>query len=320
VDPICHTLVGAALASTGLDRKTRFGRATLIVGANLPDVDAISYAYGETAALGIRRGITHGVLALLVLPLLLTGAMLLLGRLSRPGRSPTAAATDGRWLLALSALSIFSHPALDLLNVYGVRLLMPFDNRWFYGDVLYIADPWMWVVLGLALIAARWARGIRRARVLARPACLGLLVASVYVMAMAAGESISRRTVEASLGDAATARLMVAPVPVDPFRRMVVIDDGSEYRLGVVKLLPRPRFILGERRISKGAGPMARRASATEDGRTFLRWARFPFFEVDESSAEPAVYIIDARYTLDRNAVFGAVRIPLTPAGAKADS
>ena len=46
-------------------------------------------------------------------------------------------------------------------------------------------------------------------------------------------------------------------------------------------------------------------------GRIFLRWARFPFFEIDDSNAEVAVYIIDARYTVDRNGLFGAVRIPL---------
>ena len=76
-------MVGATLASTGLERKTRFGFATSILGANLPDVDVISYAWGETAALGFRRGITHGVLALIVLPFLLAGVMALVGRLSR---------------------------------------------------------------------------------------------------------------------------------------------------------------------------------------------------------------------------------------------
>ncbi len=50
MDPICHTMFGAALASTGLERKTRFGRATLILGANLPDVDVLSSAWGEAAS------------------------------------------------------------------------------------------------------------------------------------------------------------------------------------------------------------------------------------------------------------------------------
>jgi inner membrane protein len=312
MDPICHTMVGAAFASTGLERKTRFGRATLIIGANLPDIDVLSYAWGENAALEFRRGHTHGVLALIVLPLLLAGAMMLVDRLSR--RRPAAAAADFRMLLALSLISVVSHPALDFLNVYGVRWLMPFDGTWFYGDVLYIADPWMWAILAIALVAARWRRNRAAPRVFARPACVGLLAAFAYIIAMAAGGSVSRHVVEASLSGSEVPRLMVAPVPVDPFQRTVVIDGEIAYQLGVVNLLPSPHFLRGAR-IPKGESAAVRRAAATRDGRIFLHWARFPFFEIDDSNAEPAMYIIDARYTLDRDALFGAVRIPLSTAG-----
>ncbi len=307
-------MVGAALASTGLERKTRFGCATLILGANLPDVDVISYAWGETAAFEFRRGMTHGIPALIVLPFLLAGVMALVGRLSRRRRGSAAAAVDFSWLLALSAISVISHPILDFLNVYGVRWLMPFDGTWFYGDVLYIADPWMWAILAIALIAAFWRRNHTASRVFLRPACIGLFAAIAYVIAMAAGESISRRVVEESLRGEAIPRLMVAPVPIDPFRRTVVIDGESSYRLGIVKLLPRPHFILDERRVPKAESAAAQLAATTSAGRVFLRWARFPFFEIDDSEAEPAVYIIDARYTLDRNAIFGSIRIPLSMA------
>jgi inner membrane protein len=307
-------MVGAALASTGLERKTRFGRATLIIGANLPDVDVFSYAWGETAALEFRRGITHGIPAMIVLPFLLAGAMMGIAQLFRRGQG---AAVGFKWLLALSAISVVSHPILDFLNVYGVRWLMPFDNTWFYGDILYIVDPWMWAILGVALVAAFWRRNRDVPGVFVRPARVGLLVVFAYVIAMAAGESISRLAVEASLNDAEMPRLMIAPVPVDPFRRTVVIDGEYDYRLGVVNLLPRPYFQLDARRIPKGESAAARLAAATGDGQIFLRWARFPFFEVDDSKAEPAVYIIDARYTLKRNAVFGAVRIPLPGAAAE---
>jgi inner membrane protein len=43
---------------------------------------------------------------------------------------------------------VLTHPALDWLNNYGMRWLMPFDGRWFYGDALFIVDPWVWLVLG----------------------------------------------------------------------------------------------------------------------------------------------------------------------------
>jgi hypothetical protein len=176
---------------------------------------------------------------------------------------------------------------------------------------LYIVDPWMWAILGIALIAALWWRNRDAPGVFARPARVGLLVAFAYVIAMAAGESISRRVVEASLSDAETPRMLIAPAFIDPFRRTVVIDGEHDYRLGVVNLLPRPYFQLDARRIPKDKSAAARLAAATHDGQIFLRWARFPFFEIDDSKGDLAVYIIDARYTLDRNAVFGSVRIPI---------
>ena len=73
MDPLTHTLVGANLASTRLGEKTRLATAALVIGANIPDVDAILYFTNQQdLALGFRRGWTHGVLALFVLPFVLT--------------------------------------------------------------------------------------------------------------------------------------------------------------------------------------------------------------------------------------------------------
>ena len=49
---------------------------------------------------------------------------------------------------------MLSHPFLDWLNNYGVRLLMPFSDRWFYGDTLFIVDPWLWLILGGGVMLA----------------------------------------------------------------------------------------------------------------------------------------------------------------------
>ncbi len=51
-------------------------------------------------------------------------------------------------LTLLGYAGVLSHVFLDFLNSYGVRLLMPFSDRWFYGDALYIVDPWMYLALG----------------------------------------------------------------------------------------------------------------------------------------------------------------------------
>ncbi|HEX8435975.1 metal-dependent hydrolase [Archangium sp.] len=155
MDNLAHALVGATLAETGLKRWTPLATATLVLGANLPDVDGFITFAGPDTALLFRRGWTHGVLALAVQPWLLAGAMLLWDRLVRRRRHPEAPPARLGPLVALAYLSVLTHPALDWLNTYGVRLLMPFDGSWFYGDALFIIDPWLWLLMAAAVVLAR---------------------------------------------------------------------------------------------------------------------------------------------------------------------
>jgi inner membrane protein len=156
MDPIAHTLFGATMAEAGLRRKTALSTATLVIGANLPDVDALAMFVSSDYALLVRRGWTHGIVALMIWPFLLAGAMIgierLLQRRKRERRGPPM---HGGWLLACAFLGVWSHPLLDLLNTYGVRLLMPFSETWFYGDTLFIIDPWFWLLAGAGVVLAR---------------------------------------------------------------------------------------------------------------------------------------------------------------------
>ena len=153
MDPLAHTLAGATLAETRLRETTAMASPALILGANAPDIDAVTMFISRDLSLGFRRGWTHGVLAMVVLPLVLTGLLLLLDRLVARlhGREPAARAGP---LLALSSLAVLTHPVLDWLNTYGVRFLMPFDGTWFYGDALFVVDPWVWLLTGTTVVLA----------------------------------------------------------------------------------------------------------------------------------------------------------------------
>ena len=153
MDPVTHTLVGASLAETRLRRWSAYAAPTLILGANAPDLDAVTMLIDRDLSLGFRRGWTHGVLAIAVLPILLAGLICLLDRAVARRRGTAPRARPGR-LLALAYIAVISHPLLDWLNTYGVRLLMPFDGRWFYGDALFIIDPLVWLLAGAAVVAA----------------------------------------------------------------------------------------------------------------------------------------------------------------------
>ncbi len=161
MDPLAHTLVGATLAQTRLrDGTGAMALAAGVLAANAPDVDAVTMFVSRDLSLGFRRGWTHGVLAMALLPLVLTAALLVLDRLWarwRRGCGPRARAGP---LLRLTAAGVWSHPLLDWLNTYGVRFLMPFDGTWFYGDALFIIDPWVWLLAGLTVVlasSATWA-------------------------------------------------------------------------------------------------------------------------------------------------------------------
>ena len=153
MDPLAHTLVGATLAETRLKATTALAGPALMLGANAPDIDAVTLFIDRDLSFGFRRGWTHGVLAIVVLPLALAALLLLLDRVAARirGRQPAARAGP---LLGLCSLAVLTHPVLDWLNTYGVRFLMPFDGTWFYGDALFVVDPWVWLLMGTTVVLA----------------------------------------------------------------------------------------------------------------------------------------------------------------------
>ncbi len=121
------------------------------------------------------------------------------------------------------------------MNTYGMRWLMPFSGRWFYGDSLFIVDPWMWIVLGAGVFLSR-----RRARRMAagegrttRPARVALALTGAYIVLMLASTLGARAVVRrelASRGIEPTV-LMVDPLPVNPLPRRVVYGVAGAYQV-----------------------------------------------------------------------------------------
>ena len=182
MDNLTHSLVGAVMGQAGLKRKTGLAMPALIIGANLPDIDAACFFWLEgTEHLGFRRGITHGPPAWVLLPLVLAGILWGFDRwqASRGKRPEKRLPVSFKWLYILSFIGCLSHPALDLLNVYGIRLLEPFSSQWFYGDTLFIIDVWLWAIL----IASLWFgyRSEKNGKSGVRPAISGIIASLAYI-------------------------------------------------------------------------------------------------------------------------------------------
>jgi inner membrane protein len=297
MDPVCHSLAGLTMGQAGLRRRTPLALPTLVLAANAPDIDVVTMATTDVW-MYYRRGWTHGPIAMIVLPLVLTGLMIAWDRLVRQRRRPDAPPARPGALLWLAVLGTLSHPLLDFMNSFGIRLLMPFSTTWFYGDALYIVDPWLYAILGAgaALAFWRWRRpdgGVTAAR-------RALLLATAYVAVMFLSGLWARQEVQAGLTRAGrgNARFMVTPVIANPLRREVLIDLGDRYEKGFVDFTPAPRFRPAGYGIEKrDRDPMAQAAAQSRLGVQYLSWARFPFFVVERTRTPPRVQLNDARYS-----------------------
>jgi inner membrane protein len=161
MDNLTHSLVGLTAAKAGLEKLSPGATALCLLAANAPDADIVVLAFGDRwAFLQHHRGITHaiiGVIALaFVLPLIFYFVDLLWSRLRH---QPQTVKLKG--LLLASFIVSATHPLLDWTNNYGIRFLLPWNERWFYGDLVFIVDPFMWLVLGGAafLLSAKTRSG-----------------------------------------------------------------------------------------------------------------------------------------------------------------
>jgi inner membrane protein len=285
VDNLCHTLVGAALGEAGLKRRTGFGTGALMIASNLPDIDVLVFASG-TPSVAFRRGWTHGVLADVLLPFLFTGVVVLIARWRgrddiRPGQ-----------VLLLAYVGVILHVLMDLLNNYGVRLLMPFSEHWFYGDVLFIIDPWLWIILGAGIWFARRWRSVK-------PVRGSLLLAAAYVLAMIVSARLARAEIidrwQQVEGQPPHA-LMVGPVPLTPLRRQVIIDAGDRYETGTFTWQPRNvRFDRGAV-LKNDTDPRVAIVRSAPNIRAFLVWSRFPFWTLEPADRGTRVTVGDMRF------------------------
>ncbi len=291
MDNLTHTLVGATLGRAGLAPRTAGGMAALMISANIPDLDVLGLPFGWNLA--FRRGVTHGVPALLLWPIVVT--VLVVGWYR--WRRPSDPAPDPRQLMLLSAVGAASHPLLDWFNSYGMRWLMPLRDTWWYGDTWFIVDPWVLGVLAFALLGSRPNRDGVRPR---RPAQLAMAAVAIYAVVMGIGSAVGRRHVAVELerlGFDPPRAIMVTPVAVNSLQRQVVIDDGEAYHLGTLSLAAGLRLDPADRIVTEMATVDTAVLAADRQASQFLYWARFPFARVHQEGDTTVTQLDDARYS-----------------------
>jgi len=147
MDNLTHSLVGLVAAKAGLERLSPMATTVCVLAANAPDLDIVTTLGGKWFYLHNHRGITHSIVGTLTLALLIPALFyagdLILARIRK--REPRV---KFRGLLIASLILSASHPLMDWTNNYGLRPLLPWNGQWFYGDLVFIVDPWIWLALG----------------------------------------------------------------------------------------------------------------------------------------------------------------------------
>lgn len=140
MDNITHTLVGLMMSRCGLDRGRKGTAAMMMLAANAPDIDAYPFFTDTLDYLEIHRGYTHG---LVFAPLVALLPLAIVARVTKT--RPTLLG----WISCI--LAVLSHLLLDWTNVYGIRMLLPFSDRWLRLDITNVVDPVIWLILLIAL-------------------------------------------------------------------------------------------------------------------------------------------------------------------------
>jgi inner membrane protein len=141
LDNLTHSLVGLFLARAGFRRFSPGATAITVIAANIPDFDVVSWFAGRPEWLHWHRNITHSIVAMPVMAIL----SVVLVRFA--GRKPV------RWLPAfvMALAAVVSHLALDMTNIYAVRLFLPFSGQWLSWDLTPVVDLTIWAILLLGV-------------------------------------------------------------------------------------------------------------------------------------------------------------------------
>ncbi|HEX4334284.1 MAG TPA: metal-dependent hydrolase [Polyangiaceae bacterium] len=148
MDNVTHSLAAVLLAEAMCDARapspeaSRFRTAALwtsLLANNFPDFDFVyrGITPGKLGYLLHHRGHTHTVIGALVL----SGVSLLVVYAVARMRAVRFDARDWRALGLLAVVGTLLHITFDLQNNYGVHPFWPFDDRWYYGDFLFIVEP-----------------------------------------------------------------------------------------------------------------------------------------------------------------------------------
>jgi inner membrane protein len=351
MDPLTHTLTGLALSRAGLKRLSVYATPLLLLAANAPDIDILTAPGGSVSYLHYHRHITHAFLTMPLMALLPVLVVRLfagvstqtakrgLARISQllrnsafaPESAPhcTRRPFDWKWAYLVSLAGVASHPLLDWMNAYGIRLFLPFSSHWYSLDISSLTDFWILSVLLVAALVPLFSRLVS-SEIGARPSSgRGWAIAALcFLVLYPCGRYLLRERAVAVLdarlyGGAAPLRVAAFPTPANPFRWRGLVETDAFYSILDVNLLgefdPASGRLLYKPEPYPQADAAKQAAGRTEAFRVFLDFSQYPFWQFRPLDNGMEVQVSDLRFGSPPHPGFVA-RATVDQAGRVVDS
>ncbi|WP_074655869.1 metal-dependent hydrolase [Terriglobus roseus] len=335
MEPVTHLLTGACLSRAfGFPARARYATAACVIAAELPDADFVYRLGGPLVYFQHHRGWTHALWSLPLQAALLVGVFYGLHATRRTWKKRRSVEEPAptRWLMlsGMALLALLSHLLLDWTNNYGIRPFAPFNPRWYAGELVYIVEPLLLLVLSLALLLPFLFSLVHREMGIRRPRYQGraLSAAALVMMVGLWGYRGSQRDDAATVVDAhefrggRIMRRSLNPYPIDPYRWHVVVETPENFQIGTVDTRQGlfetdPQQIYAKPQVTLAT--LAAKQSWL--GEVYLDWSKFPLV-VDEGTVgetHPELSPTPAEAAL-RNVVFSDLRFRYDVLGLRSSS
>lgn len=165
MDNLSHSLAGLLIGETAseISKSSRDRRLLLLftslLATNFPDLDLL-YTWISPKPLGYllhHRGHTHTLVGLIPQFVLIFAGLALIPRF----RALLRERTTKLQVALVSAICLFAHIVMDSWNSYGIHPFWPFSSSWYYGDMVFILEPTIWISCAIPLFFSLHSRIVR---------------------------------------------------------------------------------------------------------------------------------------------------------------
>ncbi len=272
MENITHSLVGIAMARTGLNRIAPHATTVLLLSANAPDIDMIASPWGALKYFELHRGYSHSLIAL---PFMAALSVLITFGVFRQR-------LDWLKLWLVGCAGVASHLLLDWTNSYGIRLMLPFSSRWFHADLTNLYDGVILLVLIAAtlwpllagLVSSEIGGGATRGRGTAI-AALSFYFLFECFRGLLHGQALAQMSARL-YGGAAPVAVFAMPTAFNPFSWGGIVETPNAFRTLDVNVLRNVNPDRADVTDKPNVDQAISAALKTEPFRYFRYFARFP--------------------------------------------